>query len=171
MCRHDRFTFRARGAGLCIALLSAVALGAFRPGEALPDLGTFKLEGSIPRTRGQVVLLDFWASWCGPCKESFPEMEKLHRLYAKRGLVIVAVSVDEHRENMERFVQSMHVSFATVRDANQKLVAAADVQAMPTSFLVDRAGKVRFVHKGFHGAETVKQYRDEVELLLKEPAP
>ena len=152
-------------------LLSLLSISALRKGDRLPNLDTFNLEGNVPKTHGQVVLLDFWASWCGPCKESFPEMEKLNKEYARRGLVIVAVSVDERRENMERFVKSMNVSFATVRDAHQKLVTAADVQAMPTSFIIDRAGKVRFIHAGFHGAQTVREYREQIEALLKEPAP
>jgi peroxiredoxin len=95
-------------------------------------------------------------------------MEKLNQEYEKKGLTIVAVSVDEKRENMERFLKEMKVSFPTVRDAQQKLVAATDVQAMPTSFLIDRTGKVRFVHDGFHGDQTVKKYHEEIKQLLKE---
>ncbi len=117
------------------------------------------------------MLVDFWASWCAPCKASFPAMEKLESDFRQRGLTILAISVDDQRENMERFVKSTGVSFAIVRDANHKLVAAADVQAMPTSFLIDRSGKIRFVHPGFRGDLTVKEYRDEIETLLKEPAP
>ena len=168
---HSAIRFRVVFATFATLLLAMVSLGAFRKGDRLPNLDTFNLEGNVPKTRGQVVLLDFWASWCGPCKESFPEMEKLHKEYGGRGLVIVAVSVDEHRENMERFVKSMNVSFATVRDAHQKLVGAADVQAMPTSFIIDRAGKVRFIHSGFHGQQTVREYREQIETLLKEQAP
>jgi len=153
-------------------LLAAPSLGGLKAGDRLPDLASFHLEGRLPdKLLGRVVLLDFWASWCGPCKASFPAMERLHRLYRDRGLTIVAVSVDEKRENMERFVKSMNVSFATARDANQKLVAAADVQSMPTSFLIDRAGSVRFVHAGFHGVQSVRKYEEEIERLLKEPPP
>ena len=72
---------------------------------------------------------------------------------------------------MERFLKGMNVSFTTVRDAQQKLVAAADVGTMPTSFLIDRAGKIRFVHTGFLGDQTVKEYREQIQLLLKPSAP
>jgi thiol-disulfide isomerase/thioredoxin len=171
MFRFEKLPFRALAAAGAILLCSLLSMAALKKGDTLPNLDAFKLEGNVPRTGGQVVLLDFWASWCGPCKESFPQMDKLNKQYAGRGLVIVAVSVDEHRENMERFVKSMNVSFATVRDAQQKLVAAADVQSMPTSFLIDRAGKVRFVHSGFHGEQTVREYRAEIETLLQEKAP
>jgi thiol-disulfide isomerase/thioredoxin len=145
---------------------------AFREGDRLPSLDSFQLEGKLPeKLKGQVILLDFWASWCGPCRSSFPAMQGLHKQYVNRGLTIIAVSVDENRQDMERFLKAANISFATVRDAEQKLVAAADIDKMPTSFLIDRTGKIRVVHEGFSGDETVKQYRNEIDLLLKEPAP
>jgi thiol-disulfide isomerase/thioredoxin len=164
---------------ICFALQSILSLcipaitqADMKEGDSLPALDTFQLEGKLPaKLKGQVILLDFWASWCAPCKASFPAMEELHKRYADKGLTIIAVSVDEKREDMERFLKARPVSFLAVRDARQKLVAAADVAAMPTSFLIDRAGKVRFVHNGFRGDETVKRYREQIELLLKEPAP
>ena len=154
-----------------VLLLAPGSRGELKKGDHSPDLKSFRLEGTVPDTRGKVVLLDFWASWCAPCKASFPEMERLYKSYGPRGFTIVAVSVDEKRDNMEHFVKSMRVSFPVVRDAQQKLVAAADVQTMPTSFLIDRSGKVRFVHSGFRGEQTVREYRREIETLLKETAP
>jgi thiol-disulfide isomerase/thioredoxin len=162
-----------------ILLLAAIVLavcglshGAMKPFDTLPDLESFKLEGKLPAPlKGRVILLDFWASWCGPCRASFPVMEDLHKRYAGRGLVIVAVSVDEKREEMDRFLTTANVTFATLRDAGQKLVAYADIATMPTSFLIDRSGKIRYVHRGFRGDDTVKKYHDQIELLLKEPAP
>lgn len=169
MCRHNSFIVRAALVASLLLLLPVFSVGALKQGDRMPDLASYKLEGRLPdKLQGRVVLLDFWASWCGPCKLSFPAMEKLNQEYEKKGLTIVAVSIDEKRENMERFLKEMKVSFPTVRDAQQKLVAAADVQAMPTSFLVDRTGKVRFVHDGFYGDQTVKKYHEEIEQLLKE---
>jgi thiol-disulfide isomerase/thioredoxin len=157
---------------LLIIAAPAWCLAGFKEGDHLPDLTSFKLEGKLPEDlRGNVILLDFWASWCAPCKTSFPAMEELKKKYGESGFTIIAVNVDESRENMERFVKSMNVSFAIVRDAEQKLVAAADVPTMPTSFLIDRSGKIRFVHVGFHAGETPAQYAREVEQLLKEPKP
>ena len=98
---------------------------------------SYQLEGKLPQAlKGQVILLDFWASWCAPCKTSFPAMEELQKKYAPEGLTIIAVSVDEKPENMQRFLKSLKVSFTIVRDAQHKLVAAADIKAMPTSFLI-----------------------------------
>jgi len=168
--------FHSKSIFASVALLSAamsqIGYAALKPGDAAPDLATFKLEGKLPdNLKGKVVLLDFWASWCPPCRRSFPAMQELHKRYGGQGLAVVAVSVDEKREAMERFLKSMDASFATVRDADQKLVVAVDVATMPTSFVIDRRGKVRFVHNGYFGDATVGEYRQQVELLLKESAP
>ena len=157
---------------LGLAGLTCLAASGLKVGDGLPDLGAAGLEGKLPdKLKGQVVLLDFWASWCAPCKESFPVMEKLHQEHSGKGLVVVAVSVDEKAADMEKFLKKNPVTFCVVRDAKHELVKATDVSTMPTSFLIDRAGKVRFTHSGFLGKATAKQYQDEVAQLLKEKAP
>ena len=98
-------------------------------------------------------------------------MEQLNKKYTGQGLTIIAVSIDEKQENMQRFLKTANITFATVRDAHQKLVAAADVPTMPTSFLIDRAGKIRFVHAGFDGQQTARLYVSEIEQLLQESKP
>jgi thiol-disulfide isomerase/thioredoxin len=141
--------------------------GGIKVGDTLPDLTAVNLEGKLPDTlKGKVVLLDFWASWCDPCKESFPAMEELEKQYGPRGLVIIAVNVDENQSDMQDFLKTHNASFTVVRDAKQKLVAAAGIATMPSSFLVDSSGTVRFVHAGFHGEQTKKEYRQEIEALL-----
>ena len=164
--------FRFKLALLCVLSLPMIAAAALKPGDAMPSLSSFQLEGKLPdKLKGNVILIDFWASWCAPCKASFPVMEDLHKRFAGRGLSIIAVSTDDQREPMERFLKSHPVSFTTVRDASQKLVAAADVETMPTSLLIDRTGKIRFIHNGFKGEQTAREYADEIDRLLKEPTP
>jgi thiol-disulfide isomerase/thioredoxin len=144
------------------------AHAALKVGDTAPDLAGFKLEGTLPDSlKGKVVILDFWASWCGPCAESFPVMDELQKKYGDQGLVIVAVSVDEKAAKMAAFLKKDPVSFTVVRDAQHKLVAAAEPETMPTSFIIDRDGKVRFLHNGFHGSVTRKEYIEQVESLLK----
>jgi thiol-disulfide isomerase/thioredoxin len=153
-------------------MLPTACFAGWKIGDALPDLASFQLEGQLPpQFKGHVILLDFWASWCGPCKLSFPWMQEMSEKYSARGLTIIAVSVDEKRENMQRFLKSFTVSFIVVRDPQQKLVAAADVPTMPTSLLIDRSGKIRFIHAGFDRDKAADQYVKEIEQLLQEPAP
>jgi len=157
---------------LTIAALLAATLtnapAALKVGDTLPDLTGYHLEGTLPDSlKGKVVVLDFWASWCGPCAESFPVMDELQKKYQDQGLAIVAVSVDEKADKMEAFLKRQPVTFVVVRDAEHKLVGIAEPQTMPTSFVIDRAGKVRFLHNGFHGSRTRAEYVDQIESLLK----
>ena len=143
---------------------AAVALGAPFPKLAPSDL----TGGALPATSGKVVLVDFWASWCAPCKASFPAYAKLFADYAARGLVIVAVSVDENTAAYAAFVQRFRPPFAALHDRQQLLVRAVNVPAMPTCYLVGRDGRVRFVHAGFHGTDTERELRREIDALLAE---
>lgn len=155
-----------------LASLAAALAGPVVPGDAFPPLAPAELtEGALPETAGKVVFVDFWASWCAPCKASFPAYAQLNGAYAERGLVIVAVSVDESPSAYAAFVARLKPPFATVRDSKQKLVSQVQVPTMPTCYLVDRGGRVRFVHTGFHGAETERELRREIESLLAEKPP
>ena len=162
---------RALAAALLAGLLTAnVAAGAIKVGDTFPDLASFKIEGKLPESlKDKVVMIDFWASWCDPCKESFPAMEDLQKPLGPKGLVIIAINVDEDRKEMEDFLKknAPSASFTLVRDATQKLVEKAGVATMPGSFLLDREGKVRFIHTGYRGNETKKKYEQEIESLLK----
>jgi cytochrome c biogenesis protein CcmG/thiol:disulfide interchange protein DsbE len=152
-------------------LACAVAFNAgaaLKVGDTFPNLVTAKLDGKLPENlSGKVVLVDFWASWCGPCAQSFPVMDELQKKYGSQGLVIVAVSVDEKKSDFDAFLKKHAVSFTVVHDASQKLVEQAGITAMPGSFLMGRDGHVTFVHSGFFGGETRKQYVSEIESLLK----
>ena len=151
---------------LLASLLCLHAALAAEVGKPLPDPKAFALEGAWPNTRGKAVLVDFWASWCPPCRKSFPALEALHQRYKAQGLVVIGVSVDEDPAAMSRFLKQHPVSFSTVRDPGQKLVKATGISAMPTSVLVDRGGTIRFINAGFKGAESENNLRQQVEQLL-----
>ncbi len=137
-------------------------------GDPLPDLAACKLAGQLPDTlAGKVVLLDFWASWCDTCAESFPLMDDLQKKYGAGSFVIIAVNVDDSQSDMENFLKMHPVSFVTVRDAHQNLGDKVNVSALPTSFLFGRDGKVAFIHGGFHGPESRQRYEQEISGLLK----
>jgi len=157
--------------GLEFGALPTLAADKLKPGDSFPDLAQYQLEGPLPEPwKGKVVLVDFWASWCGPCKASFPVMEELFKQYGKDGLLIIAVNLDDKREKMDAFLKDHPVSFLTVRDAAKKLVGAVNIKSMPSSFVLDRDGRIVAVHNGFRGDETKKEYVQQLEALLKPKA-
>jgi thiol-disulfide isomerase/thioredoxin len=157
-----------------IAAVSALAVfgiarAEIRVGDAFPPLpSAAPADPALPATRGRVVLVDFWASWCAPCKASFPAYARIYADYAPRGLVIVAVSVDDDASGYAAFVRKHAPPFPTVLDRDKKLVSAVAVPAMPTSYLIGRDGRVRFVHEGFHSGETERELRAEIAALFGE---
>ena len=128
---------------------AALELGAQAPALSLPDA-----EGTpLPSANGQVRLVDFWASWCGPCRHSFPWMNAMQQKYGAQGLQIVGVNVDEERADADRFLAKVPASFQIVFDPSGETPAAWSVKGMPTSYLVGRDGKVLWRHLGFNVAD------------------
>lgn len=125
----------------------AVSVGETAPAFALPDASGGSVE--LAKLRGRVVYVDFWASWCGPCKRSFPWMNEMAGKYGASGLTIVAVNVDRKREDAQRFLELAPATFRIVYDPTGATPAGWDVKAMPSSYLVDAAGKVVLVESGF----------------------
>lgn len=115
--------------------------------------------------RGRVVYVDFWASWCVPCRESFPWMKALERTYASRGLTVLAIDVDQNQTDAQRFLRVFRPNFQVLFDPNGKFAQKYGIIGMPTSFLIDRTGKVRFTHVGFFLNQR-GQYEQEVRELL-----
>ena len=159
-------------ASLLVLVCFASAQAEIQVGDKFPVLDASAFEGGTPAsTTGLVTLVDFWASWCAPCKMSFPVYAKLHARFESRGLIILAVSADENQAAYNAFVKKEAPPFATVRDKSHQLASQVKVPAMPTCYLLGRDGRVRFVHQGFHGAETDQELRQEIEALLAEPLP
>jgi cytochrome c biogenesis protein CcmG, thiol:disulfide interchange protein DsbE len=114
---------------------------------SLPNAGGNAI--ALEKLRGQVVYLDFWASWCGPCRRSFPWMSELQERYKDRGLVIVAINVDKKRADAERFLQTNSARFTVLFDPEGSAPLAYDVVGMPSSYLIDRHGMIVDVEPGF----------------------
>jgi len=151
---------------LAIALLTSArgAAGdtAPRPAPAftLPTLaGTVSLDS----LRGRPVYVDFWASWCGPCRKSFPWMNDLQKRFGPRGLVVVAINLDKDRRPAEAFLREMSPAFTVAFDPAGRTAEAYGVPAMPSSFLVDAAGRIVATHAGFDSRKTA-----EIETRIQE---
>lgn len=117
--------------------------------------------------RGRVVYLDFWASWCGPCRQSFPWMQTLKNTYENQGLTIVAVNLDADRVDAEKFLKQFKPSFDVRFDPEGKLAELYKVKSMPSSVLIDRHGVTRFAHMGFRPVDGAL-YEAQVRELLAE---
>jgi len=151
---------RSRYLAICLLACAAVAASASarEPGGEALDLARFK---------GKVVLLDFWASWCAPCKASFPWMQQLHQRYAGNDLVVIAVNVDHERTPAERFLQGQRADFPIVFDPSGQIAERFEVHSMPASFYIDRTGRVRYTHAGFRSADTLES-ESELAALIAE---
>ena len=117
--------------------------------------------------KGKVLFVDFWATWCGPCKASFPRIDGLYKQHKDKGLEVVAINEDEERSKVPEFLADTKATFPIAFDKDGKAAQAFGVQTMPSSFLIDRRGVVRFAHSGYHPEEAA-QIEAEMKALLAE---
>jgi cytochrome c biogenesis protein CcmG, thiol:disulfide interchange protein DsbE len=151
---------RSRLAAAIFALLAPPIAHALDAGDAAP---------SIPAAQsGRVVYVDFWASWCVPCRKSMPALEALYRKHGAAGFAVVGVNKDVNDDDSRRFLERVPVTFTLVKDADDRIARSFRVKAMPSGYLVDRRGIVRRVHRGFTDA-TAAELDEEIQSLLREP--
>jgi thiol-disulfide isomerase/thioredoxin len=146
-------------APLTLAVVAATAVPTYADEVPSLDLSAY---------RGKVVLVDFWASWCGPCKESFPWMQQMQSRYADRGLVVIAVNVDQDRKLADQFLRQQPGSLKLVFDPHGRWAEQFHVSAMPSSFYVDRQGNLAQTHLGFHLADR-GAFEQQLVALLGQP--
>jgi thiol-disulfide isomerase/thioredoxin len=150
---------------LCIyaAPVFAVATGEPAPPLALPALSGERFD--LDAHRGEVIYLDFWASWCAPCRKSFPWMNTLQERNRERGLRVVGVNLDESPADAERFLARTPAGFTVLLDAKGESARAWKVKGMPTSFLIGRDGKLRAMHTGFREEHIETMERELADAL------
>ena len=150
----------------CHTQAASVKPGQLAPALELPLMGT-DANGSVSleSLRGKVVYLDFWASWCGPCRLSFPQLEEMRQELGPQGFEVLAVNVDEFEEDANKFLAELPVSYLVARDAQAATPALYGILGMPTGFLLDRNGVVSLVHQGYKRSDGEKLRQAVVELL------
>jgi thiol-disulfide isomerase/thioredoxin len=148
-----------------LALLPPSGAWAAEAGQPAPEIAVTTADGRpllLSALKGKTVYLDFWASWCAPCRQSFPFMNAMQEKYAKDGLVIVGVNVDKKRADAEKFLAQFPARFTIGYDEASATPATYTVKKMPSSFVIDRDGRISAAHSGFSS-----ESRDEVESRIR----
>jgi peroxiredoxin len=158
---------------ICSAMLMmAITLNAhaLSVGQASPDFTLPSSTGKnirLQELRGQVVLINFWASWCGPCRQEMPLLEDIYKKYSKLGFTILGINVEQDSSKAATYLRDVPVSFPILFDTQNTLSKLYDVNAMPTTVIVDRNGKIRYIHAGYKpGYE--ETYKKQIKDLIKE---
>lgn len=158
------------------ALLLAACVSVAGPASAVelnqpaPDFTLKSLSGKnlkLSEMAGKVVLVNFWASWCDPCREEMPLLNALHNKYEPLGFTVLGVNVEEDVAGALTFLKNVPVDFPVLLDSSNRVSKQYQVIAMPTTVMVDRDGKLRYLHKGYKSGDEAK-YRQMVKTLVRE---
>ncbi|MDP2004595.1 MAG: TlpA disulfide reductase family protein [Rubrivivax sp.] len=162
---------------IAIAALTATLLATLAPAHAVvtpqspaPDFTLKSSEGRnlrLQEQRGQVVLVNFWASWCGPCRQEMPHLNRLYDKYRGSGFTLLGVNVDDDPRLAAQVAARMGLKFPVLLDTDKAVVKRYDLGSMPGTVLIDRDGRVRFLHRGYReGMEAA--YEQQIRDLVKE---
>lgn len=156
----------------CFTLVFAVgaAASSVKLSETAPDFTLKTLEGPnlrLEEYRGQVVLVNFWASWCGPCRQEMPILDRLHQRYEDTGFAVLGVNVEGEEKPAREIVDKTKVTFPVLIDEGQLVSELYDLEAMPSTVVIDRDGLVRYVHRGYKPGDEAK-YVEVVKQLIRE---
>ena len=138
--------------------------------EAAPDFSLMNRNGemvTLSEFRGQVVLINFWATWCAPCRKEMPYLEQIYQRYERLGVTLLGVNVEDGPEEAKAFLKETPVTFPVLFDTDKTVSSLYGVEAMPTTILVDRQGKIRFIHYGYQ-AGYENEYQDQIRMLVRE---
>jgi thiol-disulfide isomerase/thioredoxin len=156
-------------AAALLALAGTHAFAVVAPAAPAPDFTLHAMSGPnmrLQEQRGRVVMINFWATWCGPCRQEMPKLDKLYQKYGDSGFVLMSVNVDDDQRTAADVAAKLGVSFPVLWDTDKKVSRLYDLSTMPSTVIVDRDGKVRYVHRGYL-AGYEETYEKQVRELLK----
>jgi peroxiredoxin len=157
--------------GLLITTFAATSLASSGlEGQTAPDFALKSSTGEnlrLSEYRGDVVMINFWATWCGPCRQEMPLLDELYTRYERVGFNLLGVNIDDDSRRAMQMIEELGVNFPVLFDASKQVSKLYEVDAMPVTVLVDREGNVRYVHHGYKPGYEDK-YLDQVRSLLRE---
>ncbi len=168
---HALSSVIARGlVAFVIASASGAANAAAAPASDAPDFTLSSLNGPnlrLQEQRGRVVMINFWATWCGPCRVEMPHLAKLYDKYRSAGFTVLAVNIDEDPHKAANLAKQLGMKFPVLLDSEKKVSRLYDLSTMPSTILVDRDGRVRYVHRGYRDGYE-ETYDKQIRELLRE---
>jgi len=157
--------------GLLVTVFAATSLASSDlEGQVAPDFALKSSTGEnlrLSEYRGDVVMINFWATWCGPCRQEMPLLDELYTRYERVGFSLLGVNIDDDSRRAMQMIEELGVSFPVLFDARKEVSELYEVEAMPVTVLVDREGNVRYVHHGYKPGYEDK-YLDQIRSLLRE---
>ena len=157
--------------GLMLALLATGSVASSSlTGQPAPDFALKSSSGEnlrLSEYRGDVVMINFWATWCGPCRQEMPLLDELYTRYQRVGFNLLGVNIDDDSNRAMDMIRELGVNFPVLFDSRKEVSKMYDVAAMPVTVLIDREGNIRFVHQGYKPGYEEK-YLDQVRALLRE---
>jgi peroxiredoxin len=161
--------FAVRAVAALVVALPALAISSSAPA---PDFTLASRAGkpvSLTQYKGQVVMINFWATWCGPCRQEMPHLEAIHKKYSKMGFTMLGVNVEPDSKAADAWLskQGTPVSFPILFDTDSKVSKLYSVAGMPSTVIVDRKGKVRVLHKGYKPGDE-NEYLNSIRALIRE---
>lgn len=161
-----------RLAALALAALAPLAAAAATPAisSRAPDFTLHTADNRnvrLEELRGQVVLVNFWATWCGPCREEMPRLNAMYEKYRKSGVVLLGVNIDDDPNTALATARKLNVAFPVLLDTDKHVSKLYDLSTMPSTVVIDRDGKVRYLHRGYRDGDEA-EYEQTIRGLLKE---
>jgi len=148
------------------AVIAGTASSAIAPASAAPDFTLHAMGGPnlrLAEQRGRVVMVNFWATWCGPCRQEMPQLNRLYEKYKSSGFVLLGVNVDDDVAKAAEVAGKLGVTFPVLLDTEKTVSKLYDLSTMPSTVIIDREGKVRYVHRGY-----LAGYEDNYEKQIRE---
>ena len=155
---------------IAAAALALPALAVNPTGSPAPQFTLGSRAGqsvSLAQYKGQVVMLNFWASWCGPCRQEMPLLESIYKKYNRLGFTMIGVNVEPDSNAANEWLKATPVSFPILYDKDSKVSKMYDVAGMPSTVIIDRTGKVRVLHRGYKPGDE-NEYLDSIRTLVRE---